>query len=97
MAKEKTTVKGLSKAIQSLHDKFDLRLKNIEEKAKVAERQRTCDHTHIKVEVSNTGSVNDVKCGDCGIVFLDTCIFRTPRELRRTLIKFHGWLKKQSQ
>ncbi len=66
MTQEKTTVKGLHKAVQSTYDKLDLRIRDIEEQAKIVEKQRRCEHYWITVGIGKDGYIGRVRCNECG-------------------------------
>ena len=90
MAKEKTTVKGLNKAIQSISDKFNLRLQTIEEKAEIKEKQRRCEHFWVAVNISPEGYTGRARCCNCRKVFYKEV--ETKRWYKKGLKKLHKYL-----
>ena len=95
MAEEKTTVKGLNKAIQSIYDKLSLRIDTIEKQAETAEKQKTCEHEYITTEISSMGGLHNSKCAECGKVFLTDLQFESTGASRKYGKKIHEYLIKQ--
>ena len=92
MAEEKTTVKGLNKAIQSVYDKLNLRIRAMEEQAKIVKRQKGCIHEYLTAEISMNGGIHKSKCAYCGVVFLGEGQFDSTKASRKNGKKIHEYL-----
>ena len=94
---KQTTIAGVKKCVQSLSDRIDRQLGEINErydgigrrlnKLSRIEKQENCDHQYLRIEIENDGWIpyKQATCRDCGKVFELGLL----RPFKKTIIKLH--------